>query len=234
MVEELAIAINSRVRDVIRKHALEDEENFSKLFSRSVAERLQNGEPAAASVEDAFRQTGQTFSMLNRSRVALFKQEVVDRIQPLARQSGSLLDVLREFKHHAERELVHGFKGKNRTEEYCRSNLQSWLARIGPTRREVVSGGGLIDVLPSTGEPIEAKLWKGREYYQEGVEELREYMRTEGGHIGYYVVFDTLFDNPSLSDEAELGVPEGRIIQIGVRMTPGPPSQRRRARRRAD
>lgn len=234
MVEQLAIAINSRVRDVIREHALQDEDNFSKLFSRGVAERLKNGEAVEAAVDKAFRQAGKTFSMLNRSRAALFKQEVVDRIRPFSAERGPLLNVLREFKHHAERELVHGFKGKNRTEEYCRSNLQSWLGRTDTTRREVVSGGGLIDVLASTGEPVEAKLWKGQEYYQEGIEELREYMRTERRQLGYYVVFDTLSDNPNLSDEAELEVPEGRIIQVGVRMTPGPPSRRRRARRRAD
>jgi len=88
-------------------------------------------------------------------------------------------------------------------------------------------------VLVKTGEPVEAKLWKGREYYEAGIEELREYMRTEGQEVGYYVVFDTFPDNENLPAQSAVQVPEGRIVQIAVRMNPGAPSGRRRARRKA-
>ena len=232
MVESLAIAINSHVRDVILQHRLEDEGDFSKAFSRSVAERLGNGQMTSLAVEDAFRQTGKGFSVLNRRRVSLFKREVVNRIGPLATQPPPMLDLLREFKHYAERTLVNGFRRSNRNEEFCRSNLQTYLERFGITRREVVSGGGLIDILLQESTLIEAKLWRGREYYEAGIEELREYMRTEQRKIGYYIVFDTISDNRDLLDESRISVPEGCIVQVAVRMTPGQPSKRRSAKRR--
>jgi len=139
------------------------------------------------------------------------------------------LDILLEFKKYAERVLVHGFK-TNSNEEFCRSNLQTYLEKTGRTTREAVSGGGLIDVLVASGEPVEAKLWKGNEYFNAGVEELQEYMRAEGQAVGYYVVFDGLRDNEALESQRTIRVPEARIYQIAVRINPGPPSKRRQKR----
>ena len=233
MEESFAIAINSQVRDVIRRHGFEDQEDFSKAFSRNVADRLRNGQAASIAVEDAFRETGRSFSVANRRRLSLFKKEVTNRIASLGSQSPTVLTLLREFKHYAERSLVNGFRGRNRNEEYCRSNLQSYLDRTGITRREVVSGGGQFDILLREDAIIETKLWNGPAYYKGGIEELREYMRTERRNIGYYVVFDTIPDNSDLPDESSIKVDEGQIIQVAVRMTPGPPSKRRTMRRRA-
>jgi hypothetical protein len=95
----------------------------------------------------------------------------------------------------------------------------------------VSSGGGLIDIVVSTGEPIEAKLWRGNENSEAGIEELREYIRTESQNVGYYVVFDNLLDNKVLKDETR-DVPEGRIYQFAVRVNPGQPSTRRQKRRK--
>ena len=74
MSGELAIAVNSRVRDILRLHEFEDQGAFSKAFSQEVAERLSRGEKPSTAVEGALRLKGKTFSMLNRGRVDLFKR----------------------------------------------------------------------------------------------------------------------------------------------------------------
>lgn len=228
---EIAIAINSRLRDIIEETQMDAPTGFSMAFSNVAARCLIGGVHLQEAIDRALQEEGGTFRHLNKGRIEFFSAELVDRLSPVVQADRTLFDVLREFKRYAERELAHGFKGKNRNEEYCRSNLQTHLQRLGETRREVVSGGGLIDILIATGEPVEAKLWNGAEYYAAGVEELREYMRTENERVGYYVVFDTLADNPNLPEHAELEVPEGRIIVMAVRMSPGPPSKRRRSKR---
>ncbi len=230
MTDSFAIAINSRVRDVIEHSHMTAVRDFSKLFSVRLTELIESEVPVQDAIERALRETGSTFRRLNRGRIRHFKAQLSDLVRPIIPAQNTLRETLHDFKRYAERQLVSGFK-KNNNEEYCRSNLQTYLEREGRTTREVQSGGGLIDVLVSSGEPVEAKLWRGAEYFQAGIEELREYMRTEGQSVGYYVVFDTRTQNPSLPEEEELTVLEGRIIQIAVRMNPGPPSTKRRRAR---
>ena len=226
MTDSFAIAINSRVRDVIEQSQMNAVGDFSKLFSVRFTELIESDVPVRDAIERALRETGSTFRNLNPGRIRHFEAQLADLVRPIIHARSTLRETLHDFRRYAERQLVSGFK-KNKNEEYCRSVLQTYLERDGRTTREVQSGGGLIDVLVSSGEPVEAKLWRGPEYFQDGIEELREYMRTEGQGVGYYIVFDTRTQNPSLPQEAELAVPEGRIIQIAVRMNPGQPSTKR-------
>lgn len=230
MTDSFAIAINSRVRDVIEQSEMKAVGDFSKLFSVRLAELIESDVPVQDAIERAMLETGSAFRSLNRGHIRHFNAQLADLVRPVVPAQNTLRQSLADFKRYAERQLVGGFK-RNTNEEYCRSNLQTHLERDGRTTREVESGGGLIDVLASSGEPVETKLWRGLEHFQAGIEELREYMRTEGQSVGYYVVFDTLTQNPNLPDEAELTVPEGRIIQIAVRMNPGQPSTKRRRAR---
>jgi len=229
--QSLAIAVNSRVRDIIFERRMGDPRGFSTAFSLQAARLLEQGAPLDEAIKRALRETGGAFRRLNRGRVESFRAELAERLRPVLPSPKTLLDVLLDFKRFAERQLVHGFK-KNPNEEYCRSNLQTYLEQAGRTIREVQSGGGWVDVVASTAEPIEAKLWRGREYYEAGIEELQEYMRTEGQALGYYVVFDPFESNARLDDQAQLQVPEGNIFEVTIRMNPGQPSKRRSARRK--
>ena len=225
--DKLAIAINSRTRDLIMELRLWEPKGFGPQFSRTLLEELRSGVALADAIDHSLTEE---FKVANVDGLDAFLPHLSDRLAAVLADENTLLDVLKRFKEYAERQLVHGFKKMN-NEEFCRSNLQTYLEQAGRSTREVKSGGGWIDVVVATGEPVEAKLWKGPEYHAEGIEELQEYMRTEGQTKGYYVVFDTLASNSKLEDWAEIGSEGGLIVQVAVRMNPGQPSNKRRIRR---
>ncbi len=230
MSDEVAIAINSRARDVVAALDLAVDPDFTKAFAQMLSNRLARGEPIESAIERAFQTTKAGLLSRGAQDAHRFKREVLLRMSTVVAVR-RVFDILADFKKYAERQLAHGFQ-KNPNEEFCRSNLQSYLEQAGRTVREVTSGGGLIDVVAATGEPIETKLWRGKENSEAGVEELREYMRTESQDVGYYVVFDNLIENQLLKDEV-LNVPEGRIYQFAVRVRPGQPSTSRQRRRKS-
>ena len=225
--DKLAISINSRTRDLIVEMGLWAPKGFGPQFSRALVGKLRSG----AVLDDAIDQAlSEEFKLANADRLEVFLPQLIEQLAAVLTDENSLLRVIERFKDYAERQLVHGFKNMS-NEEFCRSNLQTYLEQAGRSTREVKSGGGWIDVVVASGEPVEAKLWKGPEYHAEGIEELQEYMRTEGQTKGYYVVFDTITSNPKLEDSAETSCDEGLIFQVAVRMNPGQPSKKRRARR---
>jgi predicted phage gp36 major capsid-like protein len=133
---EASIAINGRVKDIIRQWGLRDLDDFSLKFATRAASLIAAGRDQASAIQGAFRETGEAFRAENRGRLEGFEAEVAERIRGLAPLTPtSLIAVLRAFREFAERQLVSGFK-KNPNEEYCRSILQSYLERDGRTTRE--------------------------------------------------------------------------------------------------
>ena len=92
--------------------------------------------------------------------------------------SDGLMDSIEEFCRYAERQLAQEL-WKNRNDEgVLRSHLQTYLeARHGRTIKELVTGRGRMDIVLLDGdahEVIETKVWRGQEYYEQGVRELGE------------------------------------------------------------
>ena len=58
---------------------------------------------------------------------------------------------------------------------------------------EVRTGRGQMDlIILHAGEKyiVETKIWGGESLYQAGKAQLAAYLRSEGAHEGYYIVFD--------------------------------------------
>jgi hypothetical protein len=75
--------------------------------------------------------------------------------------------------------------------------LQAFLQRVinggGDIIREMAAGTGRLDlgvVYEGKKYPIEIKLWKGKKYYQEGLEQTKRYIDTFGCQEGWVVSLD--------------------------------------------
>jgi len=75
--------------------------------------------------------------------------------------------------------------------------LQAFLQRVlnggGYIRREMVAGTGRLDlgvVYDNIIYPLEIKLWKGTEYYRQGLEQTARYIDIYGCKEGWLVIFD--------------------------------------------
>ena len=73
MTDSFAIAINSRVRDVIEQSQMNAVGDFSKLFSVRFTELIESDVPVRDAIERALRETGSTFRNLNPGRIRHFE-----------------------------------------------------------------------------------------------------------------------------------------------------------------
>jgi len=74
-------------------------------------------------------------------------------------------------------------------EELCRTLLQTFLIPRG--FREAHMAGGRCDLIyPEHNIIIETKIWRGEKYFEDGILELKEYLKSQKYRTGYYIVFD--------------------------------------------
>jgi hypothetical protein len=193
--DAVAIAVNNSLREVAaRLGATMDPDGFGLRLSRAVARRVAAGEHVSRAVESCVRELRTGYFAANGvSRMAL-TTELCRCLEAtgVPQVASSTKDRILRFKAYAERQLVASLR-QNPSEENARSLLQSYMQALSITYREVVTGAGRSDILLLDGasrDVIEVKLWRDVTYYEDGLQEVAEYLRTEGLQEGHYVVFD--------------------------------------------
>lgn len=143
---------------------------------------------------------------------------------------------IQEFRAFVERQAHKDvFVAGKPQENIARALLQARLA--GRSYREVPVRGGQSDILvfERNGERIlvEAKIWRGADYHDQGKRELAEYIEGENDDgkllAAFYVVFDPTKSARAIAHEG-LSVTTTRvggmtIETIIIRISPGAPSQ---------
>lgn len=182
------IAINARIRDLLHRHGVDDAGAAAQLARVLSRQRLSGEELTPEAVRRAFRTAGTAPYRRFGIRADALSAEISDELRKIV-PPHSLRDALVAFKKFAIRHLALDIPPND--EGPCRSHLQAFLATDFGAIREVPTGRGRTDlVVVSTGDVIEVKLWRDQTYFDDGLDELAEYLRTEDKERGYYVVFD--------------------------------------------
>lgn len=240
MTQRTIVIVNREFKEFMHSMNWSDLDNFGLRLSRGIVEGLSTG----CSMREALRkslgrvQTG--FFRANRVNRQVFADDFLKRLERSGWELAlrSIEDLLREFRVYAERDLAQDLVKDVVDEARLRAFLQTFLAGRGERSfREVPSGRGKTDILlisPDGEEIIEVKIWRGEEYFREGLEELEEYLRTQNLRKGYYVILDCSLENDFVNQRGHEWVEEVRgkrihVIIITVRSVP--PSKIRRARR---
>jgi hypothetical protein len=228
------IRVNSVFVDVCHRFRYEDLDSFGLRFASSITDYLMQGFSLRQAVEKASTLVETQFFRVNRIGRTRFAEDLLPALNGLVKES-TLNDFILGFKKYAERQLARHFRA-HQDEEVLRSNLQSYLAGNFLTYREVQSGTGQSDILVVSPfqELIETKIWKGEQYFEDGLMELPRYLQTEGLLRGFYVVgeFGAAASFLSTRDEAWTEFRDGReITVVFVRIPPTSPSKAGRSTR---
>ena len=100
----------------------------------------------------------------------------------------TLVDSLVEYKKRMENGNLKAFP-KGTKEDTLRSNLSIYLQYENFCEPRCGSGNADI-IIPSQKSIIETKLWKGEEYYNSGIPELKEYLIRQRYTKGFYIIYD--------------------------------------------
>jgi hypothetical protein len=228
----LAISINSEFREIAHRQTWVDPDRFGLRLSEAISKNLNAGFDIGGSVLNAVDNVPTAFYRANSRARGKLTEELIQALEIRGIKAGGLLEVLRQFKRFAERELSRDFV-EFQNEAIGRSHLQTHLNNLGRTYREVPVGAGRSDILlflPETTEIIETKVWGGRKNHNDGIVELNTYMKGEGLLRGYYVVFEYHKRDP-ITLEEELD-PDGGIDTIFIHIPLTSPSTLGQSRRR--
>jgi hypothetical protein len=193
--DALAIAVNNCLREVAARLGVTiDPDGFGLRLSRAVARRIRAGEQVPNAVKCSIRQLKTSYFAANRISRVVLGDELCRHLTAagVPQSGGSAKDHILKFKAYAERQLVAPLR-RDPSEENARSILQSYMQPLSRTYREAVTGAGRADILlldSASHDVIEVKLWRNISYYEDGLHEVAEYLRTEGLEEGHYVVFD--------------------------------------------
>lgn len=138
------------------------------------------------------RQT--TFYRLNKLNKKHYLSNLLQKLNSLdiSITERAFEDILWDFKYHIERQQRSMFRiNPSKQEEIGRGLLLAYLPSRG--YKEVPTGSGRMDIAcfekGGVRLVVETKIWRSRQYYLDGFEELIGYLETEQLDLGYYVVF---------------------------------------------
>ena len=233
MDDRLSIQINHRIRDALHSRGWRDPDDFGLRVSKQLAEHVATGASLGESIGYALGSTKTVFFRVNEVSRDHFELTLAGLLQALQLgENSQLTSCLERFCRFAERQLAQELWKSRNDEGVLRSHLQTSLeAQRGSTVKELVTGRGRADIAlvdPEAKEVIETKLWKGEQYFRQGLAELAEYLRTEGLRKGYYVVLDTSRTNELVRDKGTCWTEQvaGRTIEVHfVRISPSVPSK---------
>lgn len=185
-----ASRISNEIRHIVRTAGARDDQRACVELARRIAADWElTGELRRKSITAAISNAGtQPYRRFGIS-VADFAEAI---LTSLSSQVGSpdLGAWIERFRAYAIRQLASDLG--SRAEAPARALLQTFLAARYETFREVPTGRGRTDILVGSahGEIIEVKMWRGQTYFDDGLDEVGDYMRTQEKGHAYYVVFD--------------------------------------------
>lgn len=176
-------------------HAVSDDDDFTIRLARAYLSSAHRRHPVSfGNFSKSVTKIPASFFRINAVDREAYLRGLLPRLNRLCLPKPlTLRDTLLEFKRKVERDHVTAFSKDKPREDTGRHLLSAFLAQR--TYGQVESGDGYIDLLLVEGYPIETKIWRGKAYFEEGLEELSEYMRTQGVNEGYYVIFDPTIEN---------------------------------------
>lgn len=166
-----------------------------------------------------------------------FVKAVVGRAR-LARSKPTVREVILDFRRDAIRNLSRRYGGKSKDEASLRDHLLMYLPKRGYA--EAHTGKGQTDILlpPPEDTIIETKVWTTLQRFEDGMEELGEYIRSEGSAHAYMVVFCDREPLPPIITDHRVEVVEERDLEgarvpvIVVPFDVDPPSKLAQSNRR--
>lgn len=127
----------------------------------------------------------------------------------------TLLDSLKEYKRRLENGNSRGFP-QGIKEDALRSDLSNYI-RYENFCEPRCSSGNCDIIIPTQKCIIETKLWHGEEYYNSGLPELCDYVKSQGYKKGYYVIYDySVSENIIIKNKGEIFCVVNDGIEISV------------------
>lgn len=173
----------------------EDNDGFTIALASAFVELKSNGSPVSVQrwlAATSKRQT--TFYRLNKLRKKHYLTNLLQKLNSLdiSITQRPFEDILWDFKYHVERQQRSMFRlNLSKQEEIGRGLLLAYLPSRG--YKEVPTGPGRMDIAcfekGGVRQVVETKIWRSRQNYLDGFDELIEYLETEQLGLGYYVVF---------------------------------------------
>lgn len=185
-----ASRIANAIREIVRNRGARDDQDASvELARRILSDWEMKGVPNRRSIQAAISAAGTRPYRRFGIRGADFSQAILTSLGSMA-ETPHLGMWIERFRKHAIRELASDLAGRDETT--ARALLETFLAARYETFREVTTGRGRTDIRVgcTRGEIIEVKMWRHQSYFDDGLDEVREYLRTEGRDHAYYVVVD--------------------------------------------
>ncbi len=213
-IQKLTRESNYNFETVIRRAAEYEEDVVRILFGADYPFRL--NDPLVNSLH-LFGIIKETLTQLCRIANPIYKQILIDAFQP--RQAGlqgamlvngfdyrpyvvndhlQMEAILSRFREFIERRGREAFKvtpmPQEATGQYLlMAYLDIVVRQIGGAHfTEVGSGEGRLDLIVvyrGHRTVIETKIWRGQALYEEGLNQLADYLASEGQTTGYYVLF---------------------------------------------
>ena len=239
--DRFVIGLNREVQRLINLLGQSDPDDFGLRLSRQLSRSSRPRDVVdEASIMEALSSMRTSFFRVSGCSKRDFSKLLVERVRgmEISRES-SLPEKLKEFAEYAERQLAQELWKGRKDESVLRSHLQTALEAGGRyTLKELTTGRGRTDIalLDEQGKAIiETKLWRGQEYFADGLAELAEYLRTEHLHDGYYVVLDCSLENKLVAANGSswTELVDGRKIHVTfIRIPPASPSKLRKHSKR--
>lgn len=173
----------------------EDNDGFTIDLASAFVELKSNGGPLSMQRWQAATSERQTsFYKLNKLKRKHYLTNLFHKLNSLdiSITKYAFEDILRDFKHHVERQQRSMFRlNLSKQEEIGRGLLLAYLPLRG--YREVPTGTGRIDLAcferNQVKYVVETKIWRSHQHYLDGLDELIEYLETEQLDLGHYVIF---------------------------------------------
>lgn len=183
--------------------ARQDADNFITRAAQQFKALARSGVPTLEQWQSALNKIKTDFWSLNNIAVGTFSKASIRRLQRSKTTPAGLEAALLEFKVLVERQQRQEF-GRPPKEQVGRALLLAFLtAKDFKVRKEVISGAGQTDILSlEGGEVVETKIFRSPSQFEDGLDELCEYLDSERSGDGFYVVFG---DKHSGGHRAALG-----------------------------
>ncbi len=183
--------------------ARQDADNFIIRAAQRFKSLAHRGVPTLEEWESALNKIKTDFWSLNNLAIDTFAKASIRRLQRSMTAPPGFQAALLEFKVLVEQQQRQEF-GQPPKEQVGRGLLLAFLTAKGfKVRKEVISGAGQTDILSlEGGEVVETKIFRSPSQFDDGLDELCEYLDSERSDEGFYVVFG---DKHSGGHKAVLG-----------------------------